>query len=197
MTKKLGLISAIALVMATPLTAQATTSYYGAFITDASAIVATPFSGNGSSAGSAFAPLASFGNGGSLASIEFSFQQVPASVFDIFFTAAANSFAGTASTNSDGISNITLTDVTKSAVVATGLLHDGNLAGINYANMVSGDVYKYEIQLTPNPLANFGSVSAGFNISAVPESEEWAMMMLGLPLLGWVARRKQSATLAI
>jgi hypothetical protein len=28
--------------------------------------------------------------------------------------------------------------------------------------------------------------------SAVPEAGEWAMMLLGLPLLGWVVRRKQS-----
>jgi hypothetical protein len=31
---------------------------------------------------------------------------------------------------------------------------------------------------------------AGLTLSAVPESEEWAMMLLGLPLIGWVARRK-------
>jgi hypothetical protein len=29
--------------------------------------------------------------------------------------------------------------------------------------------------------------------SAVPEAGEWAMMLLGLPLLGWVVRRKQAA----
>jgi hypothetical protein len=28
--------------------------------------------------------------------------------------------------------------------------------------------------------------------SAVPEAGEWAMMLLGLPLLGWVVRRKQA-----
>jgi len=28
--------------------------------------------------------------------------------------------------------------------------------------------------------------------SAVPEAGEWAMMLLGLPLVGWVVRRKQS-----
>ncbi|WP_347990355.1 hypothetical protein [Methylomonas sp. AM2-LC] len=31
------------------------------------------------------------------------------------------------------------------------------------------------------------------NISAIPEADEWAMVLLGMPLLGWVVRRKQSA----
>jgi hypothetical protein len=35
--------------------------------------------------------------------------------------------------------------------------------------------------------------TVGFNgASTVPEADEWAMMLLGLPLLGWVVRRKQS-----
>ncbi|WP_347990176.1 hypothetical protein [Methylomonas sp. AM2-LC] len=49
-----------------------------------------------------------------------------------------------------------------------------------------------------------GILIAGFNgsqinlsatniTSAVPEAGEWAMMLLGLPLVGWVVRRKQSA----
>jgi len=31
------------------------------------------------------------------------------------------------------------------------------------------------------------------SVSAVPEAGEWAMMLLGLPLVGWVVRRKQAA----
>lgn len=42
----------------------------------------------------------------------------------------------------------------------------------------------------------------GFNIgasavSAVPEAEQWAMMLLGLPLVSWVARRKQAFAAAV
>lgn len=33
-------------------------------------------------------------------------------------------------------------------------------------------------------------------ITAVPEPEQWAMMLLGLPLMGWVARRKKSQALS-
>lgn len=36
-----------------------------------------------------------------------------------------------------------------------------------------------------------GSLS-GLIVAAVPELGEWAMMLLGLPLLGWVVRRRQS-----
>ncbi|WP_347986687.1 hypothetical protein [Methylomonas sp. AM2-LC] len=31
-----------------------------------------------------------------------------------------------------------------------------------------------------------------WSITAVPEAEEWIMMLLGLPLVGWFVRRKQS-----
>jgi len=199
MTNKLGLLTAIALVIGTPLTAQATTTYSGVYITDSSAAASTPFGGNGTSAGSALAPLATFGDGGILASIEFSFQQLPASVFDVFFTAAANvnSFVGSATAISEVLSSVTLTDVTTNTLVADGTLKNGN-AGINFSQLTSGDVYKYEIQLTPSSQnATFGGVSADFNTSvAVPEPEAWAMILLGLPMMGWVARRKQSFTFA-
>jgi len=33
---------------------------------------------------------------------------------------------------------------------------------------------------------------SNWSVTAVPETGEWAMMLLGLPLLGWVVRRKQS-----
>jgi len=46
-------------------------------------------------------------------------------------------------------------------------------------------------------IAGFGSSGVGLSAtnitSAVPEAGEWAMMLLGLPLLGWVVRRKQSS----
>lgn len=41
---------------------------------------------------------------------------------------------------------------------------------------------------------NLGSIDV--NVSPVPEPEEWAMMMLGFPLMGWVARRKQAVSKA-
>lgn len=50
-----------------------------------------------------------------------------------------------------------------------------------------------------NPSFYSGSISvtgqsptAGGTISAVPEAGEWAMMLLGLPMVGWMIRRKQA-----
>ncbi|WP_347986688.1 hypothetical protein [Methylomonas sp. AM2-LC] len=44
-------------------------------------------------------------------------------------------------------------------------------------------------------IGTFNSVSGHANlVSSVPEAGEWAMMLLGLPFLGWVIRRKQLST---
>lgn len=51
--------------------------------------------------------------------------------------------------------------------------------------------------ITPNGETTFlGPISTdnGYQglVSAVPEPEEWAMMMLGIPFMSWVVRRKQA-----
>lgn len=49
---------------------------------------------------------------------------------------------------------------------------------------------------TPPPVLSKTITSfsgAFYYVSPVPEPEEWAMMMLGFPLMGWVARSKQAA----
>ena len=37
-----------------------------------------------------------------------------------------------------------------------------------------------------------GNYTGSLNLSPVPEPEQWAMLMLGLPLISWVSRRKQA-----
>jgi len=49
------------------------------------------------------------------------------------------------------------------------------------------DVVNSEIPVYGYPAFN----QAAWSVSAVPEAGEWAMMLLGLPLVGWVVRRKQ------
>ncbi len=39
---------------------------------------------------------------------------------------------------------------------------------------------------------DYGSYGSNSSVTPVPEPEEWAMMMLGLPVLGFVGRRKKS-----
>jgi hypothetical protein len=63
-------------------------------------------------------------------------------------------------------------------------------AGSNYDLIIQGSnpVDRFNDEL------GFASFNGVINtVSAVPEAGEWAMMLLGLPLLGWVVRRKQSA----
>lgn len=46
------------------------------------------------------------------------------------------------------------------------------------------------ISLTGNTGSNYIGLD-NVSVNAVPEPEEWAMMLLGLPLIGWIVRRKQ------
>ncbi|WP_347988927.1 hypothetical protein [Methylomonas sp. AM2-LC] len=59
-----------------------------------------------------------------------------------------------------------------------------------YSIEVPGQSYNY---LVIGSEKHYGFSNSGYSVSAVPEAGEWAMMLLGLPLLGWVVRRKQSA----
>lgn len=47
-----------------------------------------------------------------------------------------------------------------------------------------------------NSLHSKSSYISGLTVSAVPEPEEWAMLLLGLPVMGWAARRKQGLSAA-
>jgi len=63
----------------------------------------------------------------------------------------------------------------------------GNIAAILVYNSALTNVQQAEVYNYLN------STYLGGSTSAVPEAGEWAMMLLGLPLLGWVVRRKQAA----
>ena len=43
----------------------------------------------------------------------------------------------------------------------------------------------------------WGLAASSTFTAAVPEPEEWAMMLLGLPLISWVVRRKQSIVASV
>ncbi|WP_347989878.1 hypothetical protein [Methylomonas sp. AM2-LC] len=53
--------------------------------------------------------------------------------------------------------------------------------------------YTTIVDFNDNPIGGSANYKALINFSPAPEVEEWAMMLLGLPLVGWVTRRKQSA----
>ena len=66
--------------------------------------------------------------------------------------------------------------------------------GTNYSftPTINGTLRLYNFDIAQGD--NLGSINV--DVSPVPEPEEWAMMMLGFPLMGWVARRKQAANKA-
>jgi len=44
---------------------------------------------------------------------------------------------------------------------------------------------------TPTGVPPF-SLLAGVQVAALPEPEEWVMMLVGIPLIGWQIRQKQA-----
>jgi hypothetical protein len=57
-------------------------------------------------------------------------------------------------------------------------------------NAAPHSFFMRNLVLTDNPT----NVAVGtLTVSPVPEAEEWAMMLLGLPLMGWVARHRKIA----
>lgn len=60
---------------------------------------------------------------------------------------------------------------------------------MNFSNSFIGiNMNRLVITATNSDSANF--MIDNLNVSPVPEAESWAMMLLGLPLMSWVARRK-------
>lgn len=57
-------------------------------------------------------------------------------------------------------------------------------------------VFKFPLGVTNFALTSTDNVAAFSNyrafVTAVPEPEEWAMMMLGLPLMGWATKYRKS-----
>lgn len=48
------------------------------------------------------------------------------------------------------------------------------------------------LRFAGNGPSNFGAALDNINVAAVPEPHEWAMMLAGLGLVGWAARRRRA-----
>lgn len=84
-----------------------------------------------------------------------------------------------------------------STLGATGLTYQGHAATATAGGSATLTIPlaagKYSMWVGGN---GTGNISTGqtyvASIAAVPEPEEWAMMLFGIPLMGWVTRRKQA-----
>jgi len=144
-------------------------SFSGNIIVDTSATTL----GDGYSIGSAFSHLAGTG------------------VVNTYFTVANNvtSFVGTWGALGGGsLGAVTLYDISKSATVGY------TLVGDQYnASLIGGDTYDWKAAYS-NGSSNF-SLNSSIQVSAVPELEQWAGMLIGLLLVGAkVTRAKKSAS---
>ena len=60
--------------------------------------------------------------------------------------------------------------------------------GFAFANIASGN---YTLAVNGNVTGMFGGAYSGVIAGAVPEPEAYAMMLVGLGMVGWAARRRQ------
>ena len=69
----------------------------------------------------------------------------------------------------------------------------GYSASLGPVTLTAGDKYDYIVfgSITGN-----GSYTGTYHVQAVPEAAEWAMMLLGLPLVSWVVRRRSATNMA-
>jgi hypothetical protein len=70
----------------------------------------------------------------------------------------------------------------------------------NPVNLVAGNTYELKVNyMGGSSLTNVNTEGhylgyVTLNVNPVPEPEQWAMLLLGMPLIGWVARKKQAAS---
>lgn len=71
------------------------------------------------------------------------------------------------------------------------LINTVHTTGTQYVfnNLKAGDVYDWQVSYSTHVAG--ATLSSTINVAAVPEPEEWAMLLLGLPLIGWMVHRKQ------
>jgi hypothetical protein len=92
-----------------------------------------------------------------------------------------------------GLSSITVTQLTSNDPLQDHYSFVGGFSGIpltpgaTYSLVIDG----YSAGLTSNYYTGTLGLATASGTNPVPEPEEWAMMLLGLPLMAWAVRRKQ------
>ena len=192
--KKFALLALLTLAFAMPMTANAaatssTTVYANA--TSAGTIVATAStSTNTASTACLVADQGGFNS---------TFRGLTGTgITNSFFSVVAGTplFSGTINSNlfSTGMTP-TLIDVTTGQTIA--LTYSATTGMYTFGSLVSGQVY--DIQVAYNVAANLtAAVYTTITVAAIPEPEQWAMMIVGLFLVAAKVRKtKKSANLLI
>ena len=100
-----------------------------------------------------------------------------------FFSVVENTtfFSATLNSNlrSTVFSNVSLINVTTGQTSA--LTINGQTGAYTYSGLVAGDVYNYKFNY--NTVASGASIMTTTTVAAIPEPEEWAMMLIGLFLI--------------
>lgn len=119
-----------------------------------------------------------------------------------FKVAQASTFAGSASitapvNDSGKIVKVELYDATTNKDLTATLNGSGNQ--YNFKGLKAGDLYEWKVTGTVTGPGNSGLVASSsktsmlsqFTVAAVPEPEEWAMMLVGVGLVSFQVRRNQ------
>ena len=180
--KKIFFLPLLTLALSIPLTvnAAATNSTTVTPSADADQYI-TSNRGGGTNANTISTVFSSLADQGGTSSI---YRGVSGSgVSNSFFSVVANTplFSGTLNSNlsSTTFSAVSLIDVTTGHTTA--LTMDRQTGAYTFSGLVAGDVYDYKF--TYNAVSSGASIYTSTTVAAIPEPEEWAMMLIGLFLI--------------
>jgi PEP-CTERM motif-containing protein len=155
----------------------------------------------------AFASLASCGSGNTALSSgstelfgnAFSSAQSFSDCYSFSIGTGSDAFGGTLTIDplsflDINISSVSLNGLGLSLTDATpGVFSFANLVAGTYQLIVSGSVTKGKgwDDILPLPVGYAGSLSANAVVTPVPEPETYAMLLMGLGTVGWIARRRK------
>ena len=147
-----------------------------------------------------------FGDGASVGSKiynfadEWAFTGVKGEAIGFSTKSSVNSLSG--SIAGVELSKVALWDETTSTFVGVAIPTHAAISGTTVAysaslgpvTLTAGDKYDYIVFGT---ITGTGNYTGTYHVQAVPEAGEWAMMLLGLPLVSWMVRRRSATNLAV